>query len=207
MDYIITESQLKVVLENRDKHKLSQEIKSLWSFTKNITNTVRNKYNIDFKLLLTWGASVGGLVVPLDNYIRTGDFNLNDDQIALILFGCASTIIFDNERIIKQVINSVKDEGILNTFEKILKVAKELKTSFIDFLLSLNMSIGNIVSLIRYSFLIPIIPDLMSYINNDSNLSETVEIIVNRILASGVLTVSVEVLRSIIKRSLTRMRG
>jgi hypothetical protein len=207
MDYIITESQLKVVLENRDKHKLSQEIKSLWSFTKNITNTVRNKYNIDFKLLLTWGASVGGLVVPLDNYIRTGDFNLNDDQIALILFGCASTIIFDNERIIKQVINSVKDEGILNTFEKILKVAKELKTSFIDFLLSLNMSIGNIVSLIRYSFLIPIIPDLMSYINNDSNLSETVEIIVNRILASGVLTISVEVLRSIIKRSLTRMRG
>lgn len=207
MDFIITESQLKFVLEEKNKPKISQDIKSLWVFTKDITNRVKNKYGLDFKLLMTWGATVGGLVLPLDTFIRSGDLQLTDDQIALILFGCATTVIFDNERIMLQVIKSLKDEGLVDTFRKVIKTAKELKESFIDFLLSLNMSVGNVASLIRYSFLIPIIPDLLSYANNPSNLNETVEIIVNRVLASGVLTVSTEVLTQIIRKSLIRMRG
>jgi len=206
MDYILTKPQLKLILENRDKSKLSQEIKSFYLFTKEISDRVKSKYNIDFKLLITWGSAIGGFVMPLDNYIRSGDFNLNDDQIALILVGCAATVVLDNERISLQVIKSIKDEGIIKTFQKILNVSKELKNSFLDFLISLNMSVGNIVSLIRYSFLIPILPDLMSYVNNESDLLETTEIIVNRILASGVLTVSYEILSQIIRNTLSRFK-
>ena len=36
-------------------------------------------------MLLTWGASVGGLMMPLDNYIKSGNFNLNDREEILIL--------------------------------------------------------------------------------------------------------------------------
>jgi hypothetical protein len=206
MDYILTKPQLKLILENRDKSKLSQEIKSFYLFTKEISDRVKSKYNIDFKLLITWGSAIGGFVMPLDNYIRSGNFNLNDDQIALILVGCAATVVLDNERISLQVIKSIKDEGIIKTFQKILNVSKELKNSFLDFLISLNMSVGNIVSLIRYSFLIPILPDLLSYVNNESDLLETTEIIVNRILASGVLTVSYEILSQIIRNTLSRFK-
>jgi hypothetical protein len=35
---------------------------------------------LNLKLLLTWGASVGGLVMPLDRFIKSGRFELTDEQ-------------------------------------------------------------------------------------------------------------------------------
>jgi hypothetical protein len=206
MDFLITERQLKHIVENRDKDNLSADIKYLSSFGKDVFEKVKQKYGIDAKLLITWGASVGGFVAPLDNYIRTNNFELTDDQIFLILFGCISTLILDNQKYIKQSVEIIEKEGLIEVFNKVKDKGIDLRNYFIGFLSSLNISVSNIVSLVRYSFLIPIIPDLMSYFNDMQDLDITAKLITKRIFASGVITVSSEILFQIIKRSLNKIR-
>lgn len=205
MDFLITESQLKYILENNDKDDLSQNVKSLSLFSKEIFNNVKLKYGVDARLLVTWSAAVGGFVAPLDNFIRTSEFDLTDDQISLILFGCVATLLLDNEKYFKGLYEIIKKEGLVKVFNKSLDKGSDLRNHFMGFLSSLNISVTNVVSLIRYSFLIPIIPDLMSYFDNTQDLEATAELITKRILASGVVTVSSEILYQIIKRSLKKI--
>ena len=78
MDFIISEQQLKFILEEQDRSKLSTYMKMLTSFTNDIVSQAKRKFDLNIRLLLTWGASVGGLVLPLKNYLDTGNFELNE---------------------------------------------------------------------------------------------------------------------------------
>jgi len=205
MKFYITESQLKYLVENNKSENISDDIKELYNITKNIVNDTLDKYNIDSRLLLTWGAAVGGLVAPLDNYIRTNNFQLSNNEISLILVGVASTIVFDNEKLFKDVLDKIKTEGLEKTFYKILSKGKKLKESFIGFMTSLGISVTNITALVRYSFLIPIISDIQSLIYSSNNPKEGVVIIVDRIFYSGVITVSEIILKRIITRIVKRL--
>lgn len=205
MKFYITESQLKYLVENNKSENISDDIKELYNITKNIVNDTLDKYNIDSRLLLTWGAAVGGLVAPLDNYIRTNNFQLSNNEISLILVGVASTIVFDNEKLFKDVLDKIKTEGLEKTFYKILSKGKKLKESFIGFMTSLGISVTNITALVRYSFLIPIISDIQSLIYSSNNPKEVVVRIVDRIFYSGVITVSEIILKRIITRIVKRL--
>ena len=85
MEFLITETQLKTILTEQDKSKMTEDMKTLYSFTENIVNRVKTIYGINLKMLLTWGTSVGGLMMPLDNFIKSGNFDLNEQQQSLII--------------------------------------------------------------------------------------------------------------------------
>lgn len=205
MNIIISESQLRFLLENNNKSSLSEDIKSLYDFTKDIVNKSKDKFGIDLTLLMTWGAAVGGLVMPLDNYIRTGEFDLTEDQLTLILIGCISTLFLDNKRMFQKVYKKCKEEGIEGILDQVVNKGSELKKSFIGFLSSLNLSIKNVTSLVRYSFLIPIISDLQS-IGGDGDDIKIISLrIAERILAAGVITISVETLSKLIEKILKKI--
>jgi len=156
-------------------------------------------------LLLTWGTAVGGLVAPLDNFIKTSDLSVTDDQASLILIGIITTLFFDNEELFSKVYTKIKEEGIEKQFMTVLRKGQDLKKSFINFLLSLNISINNISGLIRYSFLIPIISDLQNYVSDVSDVTETAKMISARILASGAVLVSSDILYQLIRRILRKL--
>lgn len=160
MEFLINEQQLKVILHESNKANFSQPMKELYSFMSNILQIVKKKYGLNLKLLLTWGASVGGLVLPLDEFIKTGEFLLNDEQRALILVGIASVIFYDNKRVFNKVYTKIKDEGLVEPFESALKKSIKLKEVFIKFLKSLKISISSVSELLGYAFLIPIISDI-----------------------------------------------
>jgi hypothetical protein len=205
MNIIISESQLRFLLENNNKSSLSEDIKSLYDFTKDIVNKSKDKFGIDLTLLMTWGAAVGGLVMPLDNYIRTGEFDLTEDQLTLILIGCISTLFLDNKRMFQKVYKKCKEEGIEGILDQVVNKGSELKKSFIRFLSSLNLSIKNVTSLVRYSFLIPIISDLQS-IGGDGDDIKIISLrIAERILAAGVITISVETLSKLVEKILKKI--
>lgn len=205
MNIIISESQLRFLLENNNKSSLSEDIKSLYDFTKDIVNKSKDKFGIDLTLLMTWGAAVGGLVMPLDNYIRTGEFDLTEDQLTLILIGCISTLFLDNKRMFQKVYKKCKEEGIEGVLDQVVNKGSELKKSFIRFLSSLNLSIKNVTSLVRYSFLIPIISDLQS-IGGDGDDIKIISLrIAERILAAGVITLSVETLSKLVEKILKKI--
>jgi len=81
MDFLITESQLQLILLEQSDSKLTSNMKQLFSFTNNMVNKVIKNYGLNIKMLLTWGTAVGGLVMPLDNFIKEGGFNLSEKEI------------------------------------------------------------------------------------------------------------------------------
>ena len=206
MDFLINESQLRTILMEQDKSKLSGYMKKLHSFTNNIVNRVSKSYGLNLKMLMTWGTSVGGMVMPLDNYLRTGNFDLTDDQRYLVLAGIAFIMFFENKRGLTKILEKIKEEGLEDAFKSGLEKAKDLKDSFKSFLSSINVTVGSFLDTVAYSFLIPIILDIQSVASGSTNLKEASMLITERLIASGVVIVSAKVLASVIKKILERLK-
>lgn len=204
MDFLINESQLRLILQEQDQSKMNDYMKELYSFTSNLVTKAKKSYGLNLKLLLTWGASVGGLVMPLDRFIRSGRFELTDEQATLILVGIACTFFYDNAKTLRTVLLKIKDEGLEDTFKEVLVKGKNLKNSFTNFLKSANVTLGSTLELVTYSFLIPIITDIQSAIVDGGDLQTTAMTIAKRLVASGVVLVGQIVLTETIKKILKK---
>lgn len=206
MEFLINESQLRTILMEQDRSKMTGYMKKMYSFTNNLVNRVSKSYGLNLKMLLTWGTSVGGMVLPLDNYLRTGNFNLTDDQRCLVLAGIAFIMFFENKRGLSKVLETIKEEGIEDAFKAGLEKAKNLKESFKSFLSSINVTVGSFLDTIAYSFLIPIIVDLQTIAMKSTDLKEASMLIAERLVGSGVVIVTAKVLSSVIKKILERLK-
>jgi hypothetical protein len=204
MEFLINESQLRTILQEQDQSKMSNYMKELYSFTSNLVTKAKKSYGLNLKLLLTWGASVGGLVMPLDRFIKSGRFELTDEQATLILVGIACTFFYDNAKSLRTILLKIKDEGLEDTFKEVLVKAKNLKNSFTTFLKSANVTLGSTLELVTYSFLIPIITDIQSAIVDGGDLQTTAMTIAKRLVASGVVLVGQIALTETIKKILKK---
>jgi len=206
MEFLINESQLRTILMEQDRSKMSGYMKKMYSFTNNLVNRVSKSYGLNLKMLLTWGTSVGGMVLPLDNYIRSGNFDLTDDQRYLVLAGIAFIMFFENKRGLTKILEKIKEEGLEDVFKVALEKATNLKESFKSFLSSINVTVGSFLDTVAYSFLIPIIVDIQSVATKSTDLKEASMLIAERLIASGVVIVSSKVLSTVIKKILERIR-
>jgi hypothetical protein len=204
MDFLINESQLRIILQEQDQSRMSDYMKELYSFTSNLVTKVKKTFGLNLKLLLTWGASVGGLVMPLDNFIRTGRFELTEEQMTLILVGVACTYFYENSKELKKILIKIKEEGLEDVFKEVLVKSKNLKKSFLRFLSSINVTLGSSLDLITYSFLIPIIADIAYLGKGEVDMQTTAMIVAKRLVASGVVTVGQIALTDTIKKILKR---
>ena len=110
MDFLINESQLRTILQEQDESRMTEYMKTMYSFTKNLTNRVSKVYTLNVKMLLTWGTAVGGLVMPLDQFIKSGEFDLSDDQRYLVLAGIAFILFFDNKKGLVKILEKIKEQ-------------------------------------------------------------------------------------------------
>jgi len=206
MEFLISESQLRTILMEQDKSKMSGYMKKLYSFTNNMVNRVSKSYGLNLKMLLTWGASVGGMVMPLDNYLKTNNFNMTDDQRYLVLAGVAFMFFFESNKSITKILEKIKEEGLEDVFNDVMKKGLELKESFKSFLSTINVTISSFLDTVAYSFLIPIIVDIQSIVANSTNLKESSILIAERLIASGVVTVGAKVLANVIRKISERIK-
>jgi CO dehydrogenase/acetyl-CoA synthase gamma subunit (corrinoid Fe-S protein) len=160
---------------------------------------------LNLKLLLTWGASVGGLVMPLDNFIRSGRFDITDEQVALLLVGVACTYFYDNENALKKILSKIKEEGLEDIFKEVLLKGKNLKDSFTKFIKSSKVTINSTLDIITYAFLIPIITDIQSLITSGEDIQTVSMKVAKRLVASGVVLVGQVVLTEIIKKIIKKL--
>jgi hypothetical protein len=200
MNFLINESQLRVIVLEEQNSKIGDKLRSLHSFTKQIVSDVKAKYGLNLRFLLTWGAAVGGLVGPLDTFLKSGNFNLDDTQKSLILAGVAAMLVYESKDSVQKIISKIKEEGLEDIFSKTLKKGSELKSAFLNFLLSVNVTAGSVSELIAYCFMIPIVGDVLSMAQGSSNPSEAAMLITKRLLASGVITVAGQVLVNLVKK-------
>jgi len=156
-------------------------------------------------MLLTWGTSVGGMVLPLDQYLRTGDFDLNEGQRMLVLAGIAFTLFFETKRPLEKLLKLIKDEGLMDVYENGVAKGKELKDAFLNFMASVNVSTGSFMDTIAYSFLIPIITDIQILAMSGGDTKETAIMIAQRLAASGFVIIGSQVLSRTIKKIIDRI--
>jgi hypothetical protein len=200
MDFLINESQLRIILQEQDQSKMGDYMKEMYSYTNGLVNRAKENYGLNLKLLLTWGASVGGFVLPLSNFIKTGRFELNEAEQTLILVGVACSVFYDNSRMLKLIYKKIKEHGLEETFKEVLIKSKNLKNSFSRFLSSANVTISSSLDLVAYSFLIPIITDILEASTTNGNFESIGKTIAKRLVASGVVIVSQALLSDAIKK-------
>lgn len=206
MNFLISENQFKIIVNEGFKPTFENNMQILSAFFLQLLNKVRKKYGINLKLLSTWGTSVAGLVMPLNDFIEKGNFQLDDSQKALILVGVAAVIFFDNKSAIQKVLSKVKEEGLESQFQEVLKKGFRLRKAFFGFMNSLQVSITSFSELISYAFLIPIVTDIYDVITHTDSIEEAVTNISSRLLASGLILVGSEVLHEVIKSMSKRFK-
>ncbi len=206
MDFLINESQLRTILQEQDESRMNDYMKTMYSFTKNLVNRAGKVYGLNVKMLLTWGTAVGGLVMPLDQFIKSGDFNLSDDQRYLVLAGIAFILFFDNKKGLVDVLVKIKEEGLEEVFRKTLNKGQELKSSFKGFLSSLNVSVGSFMDTVAYAFLIPIILDIQNIAESSVDPKEAGLLIAERLVSSGIVVVGAQVLSQVIRKIIQKLK-
>ena len=206
MDFLITETQLKTILNEEKSSKIINSLKYLNSFTKELIIKAKKDWDIDFKFLTTFGTAIGGFAAPLNHFIRTGDFELTDSQITLILIGIVALYYYNNKSALMKIIQIIKSEGIEKEFNRVLLKSKELKKSFVKFMTRINKTMSDTFSIMKFAFLIPIISDdIMETLIGSSDVKTATTLIVKRLLAYGAITLSSEVLSNVIESILKKL--
>lgn len=206
MNFLISENQFKIIVNEGFKPTFENNMQILSAFFLQLLNKVRKKYGINLKLLSTWGTSVAGLVMPLNDFIEKGNFQLDDSQKALILVGVAAVIFFDNKSAIQKILSKVKEEGLESQFQEVLKKGFQLRKAFFGFMNSLDVSITSFSELVSYAFLIPIVTDIYDVVTHTESIETAVTNISSRLIASGLILVGSELLREVIKSMSKRFK-
>ncbi len=205
MEFLITESQLRVLLQEEEKSQLGLYVKNMYAFTKQMINKVFKSYGINLRMLLTWGTSVGGLVLPLDQYLRTQHLGLNEDQRMLVLVGIIFALFFETKRPFMKIMTLIKENGLEDIFQDGLRKGTELRDAFTNFLSSANTGVGTFLEAIAYSFLIPIITDVQSVLGQTEDIETAAILIVERLLAAGVILIGRQTLIDVVKNVLKKL--
>jgi hypothetical protein len=205
MEFLITESQLRVLLQEEEKSQLGLYMKNMYAFTKQMLNKVFKSYGINLRMLLTWGTSVGGLVLPLDQYLRTQHLALNEDQRMLVLVGIIFALFFETKRPFVKIMSLIKENGLEDIFQDGLRKGTQLRDSFTNFLSSANTGVGTFLEAIAYSFLIPIITDVQSVLSQTEDIETAAILIAERLLAAGVILVGRQTLIDLVKNVLKKI--
>lgn len=207
MNFLISENQLKVILSEGLRESFQENMKIINAFSHEIVNRVKRKYGLNLKLLLTWGTSFGGLVMPLSNFIEKGGFNLDENQKSLLLLGVAAVLYFDNKSAIKKIFTKIKEEGLQKEFETVLGKGFELRKAFFGFIQSLDTSITSFSEIVSYAFILPIVSDIYDVAMKTDSIETAAGNITSRLIASGVTLVGAELLHSLIKSMSKRFKN
>ena len=206
MEFLITESQLRALLTEEEKSMLGTYMKRLNSFTKQIVNRSFKSYGLNLRMLLTWGTAVGGLVLPLDQFLRDQNFNLTEDQRMLVLAGLAFSLFFETKRPFIQLFSVIKEEGLEDIFKVGLRKGTQLKNAFLNFMSSVGAGSAGFLDTIAYSFMIPIITDIQSVLMETQDIDEAAILIAERLFASGIVLMSSQVLTETVKKVLEKLK-
>jgi len=207
MEFLISQSQLNLILnEQKNDDVLSSSLKKMKSFTNNMVGRVLKTYDINLKMFLTWGTSIGGLVMPLNEFLKSGNFDLSESERYLVLSGIAFLIFFEGKRGLNKILTTIKENGLEEAFDAGLLKAYQLKDSFTNFLRSTKVITSQVLEIISYAFLIPIIGDVQNMAGDVTNITESSIMIAERLAASGAVLLSREVLVSLFKKLFKKLQ-
>lgn len=189
MKYIIKESQKQIILEAiNDRIKEVQE--DGVELTKKIVEDTKSHASINLKMMLTWGAAIGGFMGPIMQWLNGQVPELTEKDSSLIAAGIASVIFFQERSFTKSIIKKIKEDGLEEPFKFGAIKANQLKTVLAGFLKSLNLSAFSVTNMLSYAFLVPIIPMIYDAVSEGIWDMKDTEMLVKSLSAFGLITIS-----------------
>jgi hypothetical protein len=205
MKVVLTESQYRAILLNESRDEFTNYLSNLKEFAETVITKTEQDLKINLNMLLIWGAGVGGVMAPLNDFIMSGNFNLNEFQVASILCATSAILFNENKSVIKTLVDHIKKQGIFEVFSQVLKKGTKLRQTFFKFIESLIMTLYTISNIMSYSFIIPILPIIWEMSQSGIKGNEVKEIIV-RLMSFGLVSVSGNALKELITKLVARFR-
>ena len=206
MKIIITENQNKALLNESVSESIVRSYRSMKKFTEKVLKETKETTGLDFEFLMSWGSTLGGLMMPVSQFIEGNHPELTSLDISLLITGAMVTYYTSNKKALSKILETIKEKGLVDVFDEVLSSTSNLKDTFLSFISSLNITMGKMANMLAYTFLIPLLPQLyeMAQTGYDQN---TVNQIIKRILSYGTIIGSSAIIRELIKKILIRFRG
>jgi hypothetical protein len=206
MKVVITENQNKLLLTEGLSEKILASYKSMGKFADRVLKETKEVTGIDFGFLLSWGATLGGLMMPVSKFIEGEHPELTSVDLSLLVTGVMVTYYSSNKKTLSKILSTIKERGLVEVFDKMLSTTSNLKDTFLSFIGSLNITMSKISNMLAYTFLIPILPQLyeMAQMGFDQT---TVNQIIKRILSYGTIVGSSIIIREIIRKIINRFKN
>jgi len=206
MTLIITEQQQKMILIESIISNFGDMVKQNYEFIKKIIKEASKSMGMNLQFAITWGASIGGFIGPINNFLLGKYPNLTDVELSLILTGIIATYYFDNVEQAKQIFEKIKEDGLSVPFKEAFDKSKEFKNSFLDFVSSLNITLHKVTNMMSYTFILPLIPMLYDIAKNGTYTDHDVKQISLRLASFGILTVSGIMIRELLTKMIKRFQ-
>lgn len=206
MKIIITENQNKALLNESVSESIVRSYRSMKKFTEKVLKETKETTGLDFEFLMSWGSTLGGLMMPVSQFIEGNHPELTSLDISLLITGAMVTYYTSNKKALSKILETIKEKGLVDVFDEVLSSTSNLKDTFLSFISSLNITMGKMANMLAYTFLIPLLPQLyeMAQTGYDQN---TVNQIIKRILSYGTIIGSSAIIRELIKKIIIRFRG
>jgi len=206
MSVLINENQKKILIKESLIKDIGDTVKNNFEFAKEILQASKEQMGINLQFLLTWGASIGGFVGPLTQFVEGENPELTPTQVTSIMIGITATYYLDNKKTIYEILKKIKEDGLGEVFVKTIKKAEKLKSSFLSFIESLNLTFHKVSNMMTYTFIIPLVEKILQMSQGGEITDQDIRQLALRIGSFGLLTVSSIAVVSLLKKMVKRFR-
>ena len=206
MNILITESQERMLLNESIGREFGSILKRNSDVGKLITSQIKEVMGGDKAALLTFGASIGGLMGPVGDFLEGKYPSMNDVEISLLLTGVFATFFYNSPKLIGKIKSKISEKKLDTEFNVALSKTQELKDTFFDFMESLNITLFKVSNILGFAFLIPLLPYIHQLSEGKLSMMD-INKIVTILLSYGVLTITSSTLKEIIVKLIKRFRG
>ena len=206
MNILITESQERMLLIESIGNELGDVVTQNENLGKSITNKIKDVIGTDKVGLLTFGATIGGFISPVSQFIEGKFPHMSDVDISLLLTGVVATFFYNTPKLMGKIKDLISEKELDSEFEETLSKTKELHSTFFDFMESLNITLFKVSNVLGFAFLIPLLPYIHEISQNNLS-SEDINKIIKSVLSYGVITISSVVFKEVMIKLIKRFRS
>lgn len=203
---LINENQKRRLILEGSGDFIVETLSKNYDFVKKVIKDSSSQIGLNLEFLVSWGATIGGFVGPLEEFLRGAEPSLSDLEVSLILTGIISSYYLDNKEYVKKIIDTIKEKGLYKPFKKVLTKSKEFKSVFSDFISSLGITLHKVTNILSYTFILPLLPILYKMVTENNINSSEINNLSKRLIGFGLLTVSGIILKQLLTKIAKRFK-